>query len=73
MNDQQNNNQTRFGNYNFYGAFSQAPSMRSERSVTSSVYHSEKIQLAKYQNILVDRFKQKLLDRGIKGFVQLRE
>lgn len=47
--------------------------MRSERSVASSVYHSEKIQLAKYQNILVDRFREKLMSRGVKGLVNLRK
>jgi Ca2+-binding EF-hand superfamily protein len=47
--------------------------MRSERSVTSSVYHSEKIQLAKYQSILVDRFKQKIMSNGIRGLIELRK
>eukprot|EP00347_Sterkiella_histriomuscorum_P008193 403346024 len=52
---------------------SYAPSMRSERSVASSVYHQEKIQLAKYQTILVDRFREKILSRGLRALINLRD
>jgi Ca2+-binding EF-hand superfamily protein len=55
------------------GALSQAPSMRSERSVASSVFHTEKIQLAKYQTILVERFRQKIIERGLRALFNLRQ
>jgi len=51
---------------------SMAPSGYSERSVASSVYHSEKIHLAKYQNILIERFRASLIQRGVRGFIGLR-
>ncbi|CDW79898.1 ef hand family protein [Stylonychia lemnae] len=56
-----------------YSPMSQAPSMRSERSVASSVFHTEKIQLAKYQTILVERFRSSIATKGIKGLIALRD
>jgi hypothetical protein len=48
-------------------------SSRSDRSTSSSIYHKDPIQLAKYQNILVERFRDKIKGRGVKGFVGLRK
>jgi Ca2+-binding EF-hand superfamily protein len=47
--------------------------MRSERSSTSSIYHSEKIPLAKFQTIYADRFKAKLSEKGLSTFLNLRK
>mmetsp|Transcript_16928 Transcript_16928/g.16168 ORF Transcript_16928/g.16168 Transcript_16928/m.16168 type:complete len:137 (+) Transcript_16928:1133-1543(+) len=52
--------------------YSQAASMRSELSSTSSIYHENKLNLSKHQVILIGRFSEQLVKTGVKKILELR-
>lgn len=47
--------------------------MTSERSNASSIFHTNKIQLTKYQSILIDRFKAPVIRDGVESLIGLRK